>query len=160
MRREGNRRSSKFEVQSSKTSGYPALLPVACAFIILNSALLAPTGCVRRTMTIKTDPPNARVFLNDQEIGRSEVSTDFLWYGDYDVVIRKEGYETLKTHWQIDPPWYEHVPLDFFAEVLWPGQIHDQHKTHFSLHESQTPPVEEVVKRAEELREKVTEPGP
>ncbi|MBI1827636.1 MAG: PEGA domain-containing protein [Planctomycetes bacterium] len=117
-------------------------------------------ACVRRTMTITTEPPNARIFLNDQEIGRSEVNTDFLWYGDYDIVIRKEGYETLKTHWQIDPPWYEQIPLDFFSECLWPGQIHDQHVAHYILHESQIPPTEEVVKRAEELRQQVTEPGP
>ena len=40
------------------------------------------TACVRRTMIITTEPPQALVFLNDQEVGRSEVTTDFLWYGD------------------------------------------------------------------------------
>ena len=54
--------------------------------------VMMSTGCVRRTIRITTEPPNALVFLNDQEIGRSEVATDFLWYGDYDVIIRKKGY--------------------------------------------------------------------
>jgi hypothetical protein len=111
------------------------------------------SGCVRRTITITTDPPQARVFLNDQEIGRSEVSTDFLWYGDYDVVIRKEGYETLQTHWTIKPPWYQWIPFDFFTEVLWPGWIHDQHCQHFALSPAATPTEEEVIERAEKTRE-------
>ncbi len=111
------------------------------------------SGCVRRTITITTDPPQARVFLNDQEIGRSEVSTDFLWYGDYDVVIRKEGYQTLQTHWTIKPPWYQWIPFDFFTEVLYPGWIHDQHCQHYTLSPVQTPTEEEVIERAETLRE-------
>ncbi len=118
---------------------------------ILLTALVS--GCVRRTMTISTDPPQARVFLNDQEIGRSEVSTDFLWYGDYDVVIRKEGYQTLQTNWKIDPPWYQWMPFDFFTEVLWPGWIHDTHSQHYVLAPATTPSEEEVIKRAEETRD-------
>ena len=116
-------------------------------------AIVASTGCVRRTMTITTDPPQARVFLNDQEIGRSEVSTDFLWYGDYDVVIRKEGYETLQTNWTIKPPWYQWIPFDFFTEVLWPGWIHDTHSQHYTLKPATTPTEEEVLDRAQTVRE-------
>ena len=122
---------------------------------LLGIVLLIATlsGCVRRTITISTDPPQARVFLNDQEIGRSEVSTDFLWYGDYDVVIRKEGYETLQTHWTIEPPWYQWIPFDLFAEVLWPGWIHDTRCQHYALTPATTPTEEEVIDRAETLRE-------
>ena len=113
-----------------------------------------PTGCVRRTLTITTEPAQARVFLNDQEIGRSEVSTDFLWYGDYDVVIRKEGFETLHTNWKVDPPWYQWIPFDFFTEVLWPGWIHDQRRQHFVLAPAATPDDEEIIERAGTMREK------
>lgn len=109
-------------------------------------------GCVRRTMKITTEPPNALVFLNDQEVGRSEVSVDFLWYGDYDVVVRKEGYETLKTHWEVKAPWYQQIPFDFFAEVLWPGDIHDVREKHFVLEAQTLPTPEELTERATELR--------
>jgi len=111
-------------------------------------------GCVRRTMTITTEPPSALVFLNDQEIGRTALTTDFLWYGDYDVIIRKEGYETLQTHWRIKPPWYQIIPFDFFAEVLWPGRIHDRHEKHFVLTAAEKPPADELIDRALETREK------
>jgi hypothetical protein len=122
---------------------------LAVAIMICVSVL----GCVRRTMTITTDPPQARVFLNDQEIGRSEVSTDFLWYGDYDVVIRKEGYQTLQTNWTIEPPWYQWIPFDFFAEVLWPGWVHDLRTQHFALTPATAPTEEEVIERAEGVRQ-------
>ena len=122
-------------------------------------SLLAPGGCVRRTIRITTEPPNALVFLNDQEIGRSEVSTDFLWYGDYDVIIRKEGHETLHTNWEIKPPWYQIIPLDFFAEVLWPGQIHDVRERHFVLQPQELPTTEELIERAEETRSRALNQG-
>ena len=119
--------------------------------LVLTAALI---GCVRRTITITTDPPGALVFLNDQEIGRSEVTTDFLWYGDYGVALRKDGYETFKTHWQIKPPWYQYMPIDFFAEVLWPGHIHDAHTAHFVLEPRELPSAEELAERAVETRDR------
>ena len=117
-------------------------------------AVAVSCGCVRRTLVITTEPPNAKVFLNDEEVGRSKVTTDFLWYGDYDVVIRKEGHKTLKTHWRVHAPWYQQVPFDFFAEVLWPGQLHDVHIRHFDLEPAETPTSEELIERAAALRER------
>ena len=111
-------------------------------------------GCVRRTLTITTDPPSALVFLNDEEIGRSAVSTDFLWYGNYDVVIRKKGFKTVQTNWPVKPPWYQIVPVDFFAEVLWPGHLHDAHSRHFVLEPAVFPTREELLERAAQLRER------
>jgi hypothetical protein len=123
--------------------------------LMLGAAIFIVTApaCVRRTITITTEPPNALVFLNDQEIGRSKVSTDFLWYGDYDVVIRKEGYETLQTGWEVKAPWYQVVPVDFFAEVLWPGQLHDVHSRHFVLDPQVLPTSQELVERALQTRQ-------
>ncbi len=109
-------------------------------------------GCVRRTITITTEPPHAVVVLNDQEIGRSEVTADFCYYGDYDVVIRKEGYKTLKTHWDIKAPWYQVFPLDFVAEVLWAWEIRDTHSRHFELEKQVLPTREDLLERAEEMR--------
>jgi len=106
------------------------------------------SGCVRRTIIITTEPPKARVFLNDQELGRARVSTDFLWYGDYDVVIRKSGYKTLATHWRIKAPWYQRIPIDFVAEVLWPGHIHDVRTKHFVLAPEELPTSKEHLERA------------
>lgn len=112
-------------------------------------------GCVRRTLTIETEPQGAVVVLNDEEIGATPVSTDFTWYGDYDVALRKEGYATLHTNISIPSPWYQIPPIDFFADVLWPGRIHDQHHRSFTLQPRETPTVETVIDRAVELRGEV-----
>ena len=123
----------------------------ALAAIIALTATLP--GCVRRTLVITTEPSKALVFLNDQEIGRTKVTTDFLWYGDYDVVIRKPGYKTLHTHWDVKAQWYQIIPIDFFAEVLWPGNINDVHTRHFALDPQELPSSEELLERAAETRE-------
>src|SRR4051794_15673509 len=100
--------------------------------------LIGPlSGCVERTMTIKSDPPGALVYLNDQEIGRTPFKRDFLWYGDYDVEVRKEGYETLKTHQWVKAPLSQWVPIDLFAE-LQPFTITDNHDLFFKLNPEST----------------------
>ncbi|MGB2986129.1 MAG: PEGA domain-containing protein [Phycisphaerae bacterium] len=132
--------------------------PYPCSLAIALLVAVGLTGCVRRTIRITTEPPHALVFLNDQEIGRSEVTTNFLWYGDYDVIVRKKGYRTLHTHWEIKPPWYQILPIDFFAEVLWPGDIHDVHHSHFVLTPKEVPATDELIERAEEIRRRALDP--
>jgi hypothetical protein len=133
--------------------------PIRLATCLLLAAF-STTGCVRRTMIITTDPPHALVYLNDQEVGRSEVTTDFLWYGDYGVTIRMEGYRTLETNWKVAAPWYQWMPMDFFFEVLWPGRIHDVKRAHFSLEPSVEPAPEALAERAVDLRSEALPFGP
>lgn len=130
----------------------------ACAKAVSLVAVLGLTvqaGCVRRTLTIETDPQGAIVTLNDEEIGPTPVSRDFLWYGDYDVVLRKKGYATVHDHVVLYAPWYQVPPFDFIADVLWPGLIHDQRHASFKLEPWDPPSHDEVVERAMDLREKV-----
>jgi hypothetical protein len=112
------------------------------------------TGCVERTVRIDTRPQNATVVLNDEEVGASPVKVAFLWYGDYDLVIRKDGYETLKTNFRVEPPWWQVPPFDLFSEAFYPGMLTDEHiLPAYELREQEVPPVEEMVDRAERLRE-------
>ena len=110
-------------------------------------------GCVRRTLTVRTEPEGARGFLNDYEVGTSPVSVDFTWYGDYDVIVRKDGYETLKTHHEIKPPWYQVPPVDFVAELLVPFEIHDEREASFTLRPMEKIDPETLLQDAVELRE-------
>ncbi len=115
--------------------------------------IVAVSGCVRRTLKIETAPQGAMVYLNDEEVGPTPVSRDFTWYGDYDVIIRKEGFETLQTNIVVMPPWYQIPPLDFVADVLWPATIHDIHHHGFVLDPRVAPEHDDVVARALSLRE-------
>jgi hypothetical protein len=116
--------------------------------------MCALVGCVERIAKIETRPPGALVIVNDEEVGVSPVKFAFTWYGDYDVILRKPGYETLKTHYRVDAPWYQWPPLDVVSETLIPVMIRDEHTLPpFELQPTQTPTVEEVVQRATELRD-------
>ncbi len=115
--------------------------------------LLLATGCVERTVRIETRPPGALVLVNDEEVGVSPVKFNFLWYGDYDIIIRKSGYKTLKTHCRLKAPWYQYPPFDLVAETMIATTIHDDHVLPvYDLEPAETPLVRDVVTRAVDLR--------
>ena len=125
------------------------------AGLVLTATLLIAAGCVRRTARFTSVPDGARVFLNDREIGRTPATVEFTWYGDYDVIYRLEGYETVKTNAVISPPLYQRFPFDFFAEVLWPGELHDHHDIPTQQLVARQPiNPDELISRAKELRDR------
>ncbi len=125
--------------------------PAVVSLII--AVLLA--GCVERRLTINTQPQGALVVLNDEEIGTSPVTVSFEWYGDYDVRISKEGFETLKTHRKLESPWYDAFPFDFFAQILNPDRIVDSYEWTFKLAPQEQPTREELIQNAEELKKQL-----
>ncbi|UCF00389.1 MAG: PEGA domain-containing protein [Planctomycetota bacterium] len=127
---------------------------VSIRSVILIAALILG-GCVERQLTINTEPQEAIVFLNDEEVGVSPVTVSFEWYGDYNVRISKEGYQTLKTHRKLESPWYDDFPFDFFASVLNPERIVDTYEWTFTLCPQEQPTREELIQNAEELKEQL-----
>jgi hypothetical protein len=113
------------------------------------------TGCVERKLTINTRPGDAIVVLNDEEIGKSPVTVNFNWYGDYKVRISKEGYQTLKTHRELKGPWYDGFPFDFFAQVLIPERIIDSYEWTFELEEKKQIDRNQLIGNAQSLREQL-----
>jgi hypothetical protein len=113
------------------------------------------TGCVERKLTINTEPQGARVVLNDEEIGTSPVTVSFEWYGDYNVRISKEGFQTLKTHRKLKAPWYDYFPFDFFAQIVNPNRIVDSYEWSFTLAPQTQPSREELIRDAEALKKQL-----
>jgi len=124
-------------------SGFSA---VVCLMVFL-------AGCVERELTIATEPPAAVVWLNDEEIGVTPVTVNFNWYGDYTVRIEKQGYDILNTHQLLKRPAHDVFPLDFFAEVLWPGTIEDSYTWTFDLEPYQQTPAAELIEQANQMRD-------
>ncbi|MHC4675426.1 MAG: hypothetical protein ACYTBZ_23320, partial [Planctomycetota bacterium] len=89
-----------------------------------------------------------------EEVGTSPVSVDFTWYGDYDVIVRHKGYETLHTHQRLNAPWYQIPPIDLFAEAFVPFTIHDRHEMYFELEPRQPIDRTQLVKDAEDIRDR------
>ena len=99
---------------------------------LLIPLMLSTGGCVEQLLSLDSDPSGAVVTLNDQEVGRTPVTTNFKWYGYYDANVRKDGFQTLKVKAPVIAPWWQWVPFDLIAEIL-PVRLTDQQFLHFTL---------------------------
>lgn len=102
-------------------------------------------------MTITSEPAGALVYVNDVEKGRTPVTFKYTWSGDYDFILRLEGYKTLKTHARLNPQWYDVPPMDFFAELS-PQKIEDKRYINFKMEKLVLPSTEKLVENAEALK--------
>ena len=125
--------------------------PRPLIFVLALALLTWAPGCVRRSLTVTSNPPGALVYLNGQEFGRTPVTRDFTWYGNYDVALRMEGYQTLKTNGKVIAPWWQWVPFDLAAELL---PLHDKRRLSYRLKPTPERAVEPnaMLSRAEKLR--------
>jgi hypothetical protein len=119
--------------------------------ILVLSALLV-TGCVERRLTVVTEPSEAIVWLNDEEIGTTPVTVHFNWYGDYNVRIEKPGYEIVNTHRMLERPMRDRFPLDLFAE-LWPKKYEDTYTWTFELEPYQATSTADLIEAAAEIQQ-------
>lgn len=100
-------------------------------FLLVLLPLLA-TGCagVRRELTVESNPPGALVYLNGDEVGRTPVTREFLYYGTMDLRLRKDGYETLEARPRVWAPLWQLPPIDLLAEVF---PVTDRRKVSYTL---------------------------
>jgi hypothetical protein len=125
------------------------------------AALAFAPGCVRRTIDITSEPAGAMVWLNDEQLGRTPVQTDFKFYGTYDVRLSLDGYEPLSTSAEAVAPFYEYPGPDLLVAPL---PLHNRIAWHFELKptlESTDKPAAEraIIDRGRALRASVS-PAP
>ncbi|MFA6134480.1 MAG: PEGA domain-containing protein [Phycisphaerae bacterium] len=125
--------------------------------LALAGLMLAASGCLERQMTITSDPPGAMVVVSDVEKGRTPVTFPFTWYGDYDIIVRLEGHQTLKTHANINAPAYAIPPFDLLSELA-PWTYRDRRYLDFKLNKAVAPTNEQLIERAREFREETQLP--
>ena len=122
-------------------------------FSILVFLLAIPlTGCVERLIKVTSEPAGALVWLNDEEIGATPVTTSFTWYGKYDVIIRMQGYQTIHTPRETPLPWFQWPGMDFVCETMLPLTFKDHHNWHYQLEEQTPPDTGKLIQRAQSLR--------
>jgi len=138
--------------------------------VLLGAALGVMSGCVERKISIGSDPSGAIVMLNDLEVGRTPVTVPFTWYGDYDIRLSYEknvGTEDkpvikryfLHTHKRTKAPVFQWLGVDLLAELS-PLQFKDEKVWAFAIPEVVEPSDDVLIKRAEELKERLGEPVP
>ncbi len=137
-------------------------------FLILVVAVFAFSGCVTRSITVKTNPSNALVYIDNKLIGESPVTMPFTFYGTRKIMIERKDEDGVLTHERtiefekIKAPVYEIFPLDFFSEIVWPFKIKDDQVLSYNLVELEPLSIKErqakMLKSAEELRQRVDAP--
>ena len=120
--------------------------------LLLLLTVTSTSGCVRRRMTVRSNPPGAVVFVDERRIGVTPVSTSFTYYGTRDVRLMKDGYETVTEEHKVSTPWYQYPVVDFFAENLWPFEVRDERILDFELPPQKSVPPTQVIQNAEQLR--------
>ena len=114
---------------------------------------VANAGCVRRRLTVRTNPPGAQVFVDDQEIGVTPCSASFIYYGTRKITVMKDGYKTETLFQRINPPWYEIPPLDFVSENLISRELRDERIVDVQLAPEEIVPQQKLIDRAQALRD-------
>lgn len=117
-------------------------------------------GCVERRMLIVSDPPGATVLVNGQNVGLTPASVPFTYYGKYDITLIRDGYQTKTYQARIRRPWFQFFPLDFAAEVLYPGHIQDNRTLNFQMEPMVQPTSEQIIRSAEAIRQRGQTLGP
>jgi hypothetical protein len=109
-------------------------------------------GCVKRTISITSNPDGALVWVNDREVGRTPVTLGFVYYGEYDVRLEKDGQEPIMTsRWAKSPSW-DYPVIDIVVESF--SNQESLVEWHFDLEPRNDDP-EPLLQRARSARENV-----
>jgi hypothetical protein len=144
---------------SGRKSNFPIFrFPDHPVSVLIILALL--TGCVERTLLLRSDPPGAVVVVNGDEVGVAPAKVHFESYGKFEVVMSAARHCRLRVVVPVQPPWYECFPLDFFSELLCPWTVFDEHAVTLKLEPLPEGEAAGLDERERQLQERVLESGP
>jgi len=101
--------------------------------VILVALPLLLGACVERRLLVRTDPPGAEVKVNGEPVGRSPTVWRFDHYGTVLVEAELGGHEPVQQAVELRSPWYQKPIVDFFADVVVPARIRDDHEVELRL---------------------------
>ncbi len=127
---------------------------------LIAAAVTTSAGCVKRRYTIRTDPPGALVFVNNEELGPTPVSRSFTYYGDREILLIAPDGTQKKIIQPLPAPLYDNVLTDFVTENLLPITFRDERDFFYKIEPMQPPDTEGLRQRAEGLRAQGSVPPP
>lgn len=98
----------------------------------LSLLMLAAPACVRRTIAITSTPSEALVYVNEREVGRTPCEVDFLFYGEYDVRLKLDGYESIVGSGTASAPFWDFIGADLVSEIA-PLNLESRVEWHFTF---------------------------
>ncbi len=117
----------------------------------LASAALLPAACVERKMVLRSEPPGAVAYVDDERVGITPCETPFSHYGTRSVVLEYQREVFLKANGGATPPgfeggfrrvavdaplsvpWYQWPGLDLVTEIAIPFTVTDAQTFDFAL---------------------------
>ena len=105
----------------------------ACGTALAIACVMLIEGCVTRSITVRSEPPGAGAYLDDERIGETPVTVPFRHYGTRRIRVEKQGFQTESRLVEMNPPWYQVIVLDLICEVLIPYKFHDKRVYSFEL---------------------------
>jgi hypothetical protein len=104
-------------------------------------------------MTVRSIPAGATVYIDEQPIGQTPVSTPFTYYGTRKIQLVKDNFETLTVKQTFNPPWYEYPVIEFFSENVWPWELRDERGLDFQMIPQVIVPTERLLENGQQLRD-------
>jgi len=90
----------------------------AATVIAIGAAGLVLCGCLDRRIRVTSEPAGARVWLNDEPIGRTPCEARFTYYGSYSVRVELDGHEPVSEGRTAHAPIHEYPGIDLVAELI------------------------------------------
>ena len=133
----------------------PSSHRTAATLLAALSLAVLPACRAERTLAVTSDPPGARVLLDDEVIGATPRRHEFFHYGVRRVCVSKEGHRTCTELVELKAPWYGRFPFDIVSEVLLPIGWRDRRHVEITLPQGEDrftiPAIQSVVERARVL---------
>jgi hypothetical protein len=124
------------------------MAPLAISLVALGGL----SGCVERRYTLRTNPPGALAVVNGEEIGPTPVSRSFTYYGDREITLMLDGYQTQTVIQPIGAPWWDNLLTEFFTENVIPFTFRDEREFTYQMTPSSLPDTNDLVARGQNLR--------
>lgn len=121
-------------------------------FVVIALTTLLQTGCVHRRVTINSNPSGALVRVDGEDIGYTPASFDYTWHGTREVQLLKDGYETQTQLIDINAPWYQKFPLDFFSDNLLGTHTRDHRRFDLQMQPKRPDDATNLIERGRSLR--------
>ena len=120
--------------------------------LVLSAALVIPVlGCVERTLTVVSNPPGARVYLDGDEKGITPVTFRYDFYGKREFLLRKDGFRAMREVVDVNEPFYEKPGLDLISDLT-PLPFSDRRTLQFTLEPVRDVNRDSLLDRANEMK--------
>lgn len=125
-------------------------------FVVEGLLLLLLFGCAEHRIIINSEPPGASVCLDGKEKGITPISVPFTFYGNREIILEKDDYQTYKAITQVNPPIFQVFPFDILLLFV-PYPFVDSHSFYFILEKQGKTDIKKSLERMERLKEYLEE---